>query len=126
MKDNFKYIFDESTKVMYKYYYGPITIKDISSSWDYAIANNIIPKETKGFILDYRGASFDMDIREHGKIAEYYKKHLEIFRDQKIAIITQTSKDVIIPTLVESKDDGYTSKPFYTEDSALKWVLDLY
>ncbi len=67
-----------------------------------------------------------MDIREHGKIAEYYKKHLEIFRDQKIAIITRTSKDVIIPTLVESKDDGYSSKPFYTVDAALKWVLNLY
>ena len=126
MKENFKYIFDEATRILYKHYFGEITIKDISSSWDFAIANNLIPKETKGFILDYREASFDIDIREYGKIAEYYKKHLEIFKDQKIAIITRTSKDVIIPTLVESKDDGYTSKPFYTEDAALKWVLDLY
>jgi hypothetical protein len=126
MKDNFKYRFDESTGIMYKHYYGLITIEDISSSWDYAMANGLIPNETKGFILDYRKASFDINIREHGQIADYYKNHLDIFRDKKIAIITQTSKDVLIPTLVESRDEGYQSRPFYTVESAINWVLDLY
>lgn len=125
MKEKFKYSFDESTGILYKYYYGAITLKDIYSSWDYAISNNLIPKETQGFILDYKEATFDIKIKEYAKIAEYYKEHLDIFRNQKIAIITQTPKDVVIPLLVESKDYGYSSKPFYTVEAAIRWILNI-
>lgn len=123
MKEKFKYIFDDSTGILYKYYYGSITLEDIFSSWDYAISENLIPKETKGFILDYRNATFDIAIKEHSGISDYYKEHLDIFGNFKIAIITQTSKDITIPSLVELKDDGYSSRPFYTLEAAIKWVL---
>ena len=123
MKKKFKYSFDELTGILYKYYYGKITIEDIHSSWDYAIANNLIPKNTKGFLLDYTKATFDLDIKEHIQIPEYYKSHLEIFGNKRIAVLTHSSKDVMIPTLVELKDEGYYSRPFYTLEAALNWVL---
>jgi hypothetical protein len=123
MEEKFRYSFDDSTKILFKYYFGQITIEDIYSSWDYAISKNLIPKETKGFILDYREASFNFKVREYYKIAEYYQKHLEIFGGFKIAIISQTPQDVVIPTLVETKDDGYLSRPFYTVEAAVLWVL---
>jgi hypothetical protein len=122
MEEKFKYEFDEATGILYKYYYGPITIEDIYSSWDYAIEKNLIPKATKGFILDYRNGNLDISIKENYKIAEYYKAHLDIFGGLKIAIITQTVKDLTIPLLVELRDDGYVSKPFYTLEAAIKWV----
>jgi hypothetical protein len=123
MGKKFSYHYDDSTGILYKKYYGPITIEDIYSSWDYAIDNNLIPKGTKSFVLDYTSASFNIKIKEYTKIAEYYRNHLEIFRNCKIAVITQTPKDVVIPTLVESIDEGYYSKPFYTLEAAIDWVL---
>ncbi len=123
MEDKFKYRFDKSTGIFYKSYFGEITLEDIYSSWDYAIKENLIPKQTKGFILDYKDASFKIKVREYYKIAEYYKKHLEVFGGYKIAIITQSPQDVVIPTLVETKDEGYFSKPFYTLEAAILWVL---
>ncbi|MBU2493656.1 MAG: hypothetical protein KJ571_13600 [Bacteroidetes bacterium] len=123
MKEKYKYIYDERTGIFYKYYYGAITIKDIHTSWDEAIKNNLIPKNKKGFILDYTKATFDMKLSDHIKIADYYKDHLEIFGNHKIAILTQSAKDVAIPVLVESKDNGYYSHPFYTLEAAVRWVL---
>ena len=123
MEDKFKYVYDPSTRILYKYYYGAITLKDICSSWDYAISNKIIPEGTRSFILDYRDAYFDMKLKEHRGIADYYKKHLDVFGNCKIAIITQTPEDVVIPTLVELIDDGYYSQPFYTLEAAVNWVL---
>ena len=123
MMEKFKFVFDDSTGILYKYYYGSITIEDISSSWDYAIAHNLIPKNTKEFILDYRKATFQIKLTEYEMIADYYKQNLDIFRNKKIAIITQTSKDVIIPALVETKDDDYSSAPFYTLSAAINWVF---
>ena len=123
MSKKFIYKYDDSTRILYKYYYGPITIEDIYSSWDYAISNNLIPKGTRSFILDYTGASIDIKVKEYTKIAEYYRNHLEIFKDCKIAVITQIPKDVVIPTLVEAIDEGYHSKPFYMLEAAIDWVL---
>jgi len=125
MEEKFKYFFDDSTRILYKYYYGTITLEDIYSSWDYAISNNLISKETLGFILDYRNATFDIEIKQSSGIADYFKEHLDIFGNQKIAIITQTPKDIVIPLLVGKKDEGYSTQPFYTIEAAIRWILDL-
>jgi hypothetical protein len=123
MEQKFSYRYDSSLGILYKDYFGLISLDDIYSSWDYAINNNLIPKGTRSFILDYRQASFNIRFSESPKIAQYYKAHLDIFRNCKIAIITQTPKDVVIPALVETQDEGYFSKPFYTPEAAIDWVL---
>ena len=123
MTNKFKYQYDSSTRILFKYYFGQISLEDIYSSWDFAIRTNLIPSGTRSFILDYTDASFDIKVKEYPKIGEYYKNHLEVFKNCKIAIITQTPKDVVIPALVETIDEGYYSKPFYTLDAAIDWVL---
>jgi len=122
-RQNFRYFFDESSEILYKYYYGSIKIDDISGSWEYAILNNLIPKEVKGFILDYREASLDIDRRDYIMIPEFYKSHPEVFKNFRIAILLDKPRDIVIPILVMEKDDGYSSKPFSTLDAAIKWVL---
>jgi len=123
MEEKFKYSFDESTRILYNYYYGQITIDDIYSSWEYVISKHLIPEKTKGFIVDYRKATFNVKVREYSKISDYYKNHLDVFRNYKIAMITQNPKDIIVPLLVESKDEGYFTKTFFTEEAAVEWIL---
>jgi hypothetical protein len=123
MEEKVKYKFDDSNGILYKYYFGTITLDDIFASWNDAISNNIISKDTKGFILDYTKANFDIEFNELNKIPEYYKQHLDIFGNKKIAIITQSAKDIVFPILVEKKDSGYSSRPFYTLEAAIEWVL---
>ena len=121
--EKYTYRIDSSLGILFKYYYGNIDLSDIIISWEDAIENNVIPKETKGFILDYRQASFTINVDDYVLIADFYKNHLDIFKNLKIAILTEKPKDVVIPLLVESKDDGYFSKPFYTLEAAIAWVL---
>ena len=121
--ENFRFIFDKKTKILYKNYYGKIGIQDIVYSWDYAINNNIIPKYTVGFILDYRKAKFDIAISKCAMISDYYKNHLDIFYKRKIAIITENPKDIVVPYLVQKKDEGYLSNPFSTIEGAVEWIL---
>lgn len=123
MNEKFKYHFENKRRILYKHYFGEITIEDIQTSWDNAKEQNLIPDGTMRFLLDYREATFKMDYREYPKIVEYYRNNMEIFRNSKIAVLTQSEKDIIIPTLVEVKDFGYKSKPFYTEKAAVYWLL---
>ena len=53
MSDICKYEFHPELNILFKNYYGPISIEDIFSSWEHAINNNIIPSDIKGFILDF-------------------------------------------------------------------------
>jgi len=119
----FKYEFNSSLGILFKYYYGEITIEDIINSWNYAFENNLIPDDNKGFILDYRQASFRIGAHEYKEIPKFYKLHPEIFFNRKIAIITLSPKDIVIPYLVKKQDDGYYSRPFSTHESAINWIL---
>ena len=124
MVENFKYEFDHKTGILYKYYFGSITMRDIEFSWEYAFDNEIIPKDVVGFILDYRKASFHLRTNEYLKIPLFYKQHLDVFGGFKIAIITESPKDIVVPVLVKMEDDGYLSEPFSTVEAALEWILD--
>lgn len=124
MRPELKYNYDAATGIFYKYYYGTITLRDIITSWEESIKNKTIPKETKGFLLDYRNANLEMDIEENLKIAEFYKNHLDIFGNLRIAVVTVNPRDVVIPILVKAHDEGYLSRPFSTVEAALTWVLE--
>ncbi|MCK4922713.1 MAG: hypothetical protein KAS71_16785 [Bacteroidales bacterium] len=123
MQEKFKFRFNNSLGILHKYYYGSISIADIKSSWEHAFENNLIPKETKGFIVDYRNANLEFEVDEHIKIADFYKDNLEVFGNFKIAVVSDEPKDVVIIILVETKEDGYFSRLFSTVEAATNWVL---
>lgn len=119
----FSYYFDEGRGILFKTYYGAITIEDINSSWEFAFREGLIPHKMKGFVLDYRSANFDVEPERHAEIAAFYKRHIDVFGGYKIAIVTEAPRDIVIPVLVEMHDEGYHSRPFSTMEAAVSWVL---
>ena len=115
--------FSPSLGIFFKHYYGIISLEDIRSSWEQIFYTDLIPSETKGFVVDYRNAVMNIPPGQHARIAEYYKEHLEVFNNRKIAVLTENPQNVVISILVESKDEGYQSKPFSTMEAAVRWVL---
>ncbi len=124
MSDKFEYQFDSVSGIFFKNYNGEITLEDITSSWEYIFKNSLIPKEIKGFIVNYKNAILNMKINEYEGIVNFYKNNLDVFGNYKIAVITTNPRDIVIPILVESKDNGYQSKPFSTIKAAMVWVLN--
>ena len=78
----------------------------------------------KGIVLDYRKANFQVSLDQTTEIADFYKANLEVFGGFKIAIITTEAKDFVIPIMVKSKDEGYTSNGFSTVEAAVDWILE--
>ena len=123
MKPYFKYHFNSSLGILFKYYYGNITLTDIENSWHYAFQNNLITDNVTGFVLDYSEANLNINPEDFYKISDFYKQNINYFNHKKIGIVTNNPKDVVIPMLVETKDEGYASHPFSTIESAIDWVL---
>lgn len=120
----YKYEFNEKYKIMYKYYYGDISLGMITNSWNWAIQNQIIPPDTAGFLLDYRLGHLQVSIAELSGISTYYRTHPELFLNKRIAIVTENPRDVVVPILVSEKDSGYQSRPFSTTKAGINWILN--
>lgn len=118
-----EYKFDKSTGILYKYYHGIVTLDVIISSWEYAINSNIIPKKVRGFILDFRGTTLKLNIKETSDIADFYGQHPDIFKNKKVALIMQEPEQVVFPIIIESENIEFIPRPFYTEEAAIKWIL---
>jgi hypothetical protein len=123
MAKNYGYTFDDESGILYKNYFGDITIEDIIASWEDAFEHHRIPKNTHRFILDYRQASIRIKSTKHTEISDFYKQHPEFFKNARIAVVTHDPKDTVVTILVHEKDDGYYSLPFSTVEAAREWVL---
>ncbi|MFB6341107.1 hypothetical protein ACE1ET_05275 [Saccharicrinis sp. FJH62] len=111
-------------KIFYKRYSGTVQLENIFESWQNIFRKGLIPEDVTGFILDYRSAHLKINLNEYHQIPEFYKDNLEFFYEKKIAILTNNPHDVVVTTLVKTMDDGYQSKPFSTEEAALKWIFE--
>ena len=116
--------FNPRIRILFKYYYGLISVEDIKNSWIDAIAKKQVPDNVRGFVLDYRKAHFDLDPRRHIEISAFYKENLRVFGGKRIAIVCESPNDIVIPILFQTKDFGYESMPFSTMKAAENWVLN--
>ena len=123
MSNFYKYELNSELNILYKNYYGPISIENIFSSWEHAINNGIIPSDIKGFVLDFREATFDFKTERFIEIVGFYKRNIETYRGKKVALISTNPKDLVVPILFNAKDKGYKSKCFSTQEAATEWLL---
>ncbi len=116
--------YDYKDGIVFKQYFGLITVKDITETWLTAMKQNLFPDNSFGFILDYRNARFDIEPGRHVEISEFYQQHPNLFFGKRVAIITVRPEDVVYPLLIQGYDNGYESMPFSTVDAAIRWVKD--
>ncbi len=119
----YKIEYDITTKIVTKIYFGDISLEDIFNTWDEAKLLNLIPYNVSGFLLDYRNSNINIHPLESPKIAKYYQKNLELFGNKKIAILSESSKNIVTPILVQELDQGYSSRPFSSYEAAIHWIL---
>jgi len=119
-----RFKFDATQKIFYKHYTGKVTYNDFESSWLYAIHNHILPDEIKGFLLDCRMATLAFPLHEAYKISDFFRNHLNLFGNRKIAFIASTPEQIVIPILLLENDFGYQSRPFSTIEAAESWLIE--
>jgi hypothetical protein len=120
----FEFSFDYSRMIFYKYYSGDVSYNDFESSWLYIIENQIIPNNVRGILLDYREALIKSPIDEAYKISSFFSGNVSIFKNKKIAFVTSTPEQIVLPVLVREFDSNYQSRPFSTIEAAEHWILE--
>ncbi|MDX8341093.1 hypothetical protein SLH46_17980 [Draconibacterium sp. IB214405] len=116
--------YEYKDRIVFKQYFGVISVMDIAETWLTAIKQNLLPGNSIGFILDYRNARFDIEPGGHIEIPKFYQQHPDIFYGKRVAVLTVRPEDVVYPLLVQVYDKGYESMPFSTVEAAIRWVKD--
>jgi hypothetical protein len=119
---DFAFSFDNSRRIFYKYYSGIVSYNDFESSWLYIIQNQFIPIEARGILLDYREAMVKSPIEEALRISTFFSVNLQIFKNKKIAFVTSTPEQIVLPVLINEYGSSYQSRPFSTIEAAESWI----
>lgn len=116
--------YDPETAIFYKHYSGNILLKDILDSWNEILKNNLVPKDTRRFIIDYTKANIIAPPEASRSIAAFYSTHPETFTGARIALIMQTPDLVVFPILVNEEQSIAQFSPFYTTKAAVRWLTE--
>ena len=120
---SYEFHFDPKTKIFYKRHFGNISKEEIFSSWDHAIESDLIPKDTVGFIVDFRKAHYAIKVSDVKSLPSYFNSHTEIFGGKKMAVIVTSPQEIVIPVLIQQIQKKYQLQPFSTEEAAIKWIM---
>ena len=123
MEQKIEHYYDSENQLFYKTYHGEINLEDVIDSWEELIRDKIIPENTKRFIVSYKEAKILYQPRDAVFIANFYKKHNEIFAKSKIAAIMVTPDQTVYTHLLQIENVNFEIESFYTQQGALKWVL---
>lgn len=120
---SFGFSFDNSRGIFYKYYSGEVSFNEFESSWLYIIRNQFLPNEAKGILIDYRDAFVNSPIDEAYRISTFFSCNLKVFNNKKIAFVTSTPEQIVLPVLVREFEYNYQSRPFSTIEAAEHWLI---
>jgi hypothetical protein len=123
MAQNITHQYDTENQIFFKSYFGEISLEDVIDSWTGLIREKTIPENTKRFIISYKDATILYEPRDAVFIANFYKKHDEIFAGSKVAAIMVTPDQTVFTHLLQLENVEFEIESFYTEEAARNWVL---
>lgn len=124
MEDKIQYHYDSDNKIFHKNYFGEISLDHVINSWESLIRDKTIPENTKRFIVNYKEAKILYQPKDAVFIANFYKKHDEIFAKSKVAAIMVTPDQTVFTHLLQLENVDFKIETFYTQEAAKKWMTN--
>jgi len=115
---------DFPDEIIIRKFEGVIQPEDVLLSWENIKSSPLLTTSTKGIISDLSKCDFRMDLNGFQKIINYLKNQ-EYLKPIKLAVITDSPKDIVFPMIGESTVKSLQIKPFNTESAATRWIMNL-
>lgn len=122
MQEKSSWYYDSDLMIFHKVHFGEISLEEIFSSWTKIIEGQELPANSKKFLIDFSKASISFPASKAVEIANFYKKHDDVFGDAKIAMLMVEPNQVVLPIMVKLQGVGFDIKPFSTMQGAISWL----
>ena len=121
------YSYSRENKILTIYNKGVVTFDSFMQSWLDAYHNNMIPKDTVGFVYINMDTAFDFSVADYKKIMFFFTKYPAILQGRRIAWVSNLTKNSLIPAAIALRNtfinSGYSVQPFNNIRDAEKWVI---
>lgn len=123
MNVEYSYIDVLEKRILCRKFSENASIKDVISSFEEIMNNQMLSDNTIGIITDLRGVKFDINPSVFKRVSKFLKLHPELY-DYRLAAITETPKQVVMVILANNVSSKLNTKPFSTFDAALAWIVE--
>ena len=107
--------------ILIRTFKGEVSSDDIIDSWKYLQQQNLFTENIKGVLNDLEDCDLTMGMEGFREIMNYMKEQDEI-RGLKIAVVTNSPKLIVFPSLGEVTEKPLNIKPFSTFEAAIEWI----
>ncbi len=121
---NIKYLREEILEgnIVTRTFIGEILKKDIIDSFKHMIKDKLLDASSKGLITVISNSTIQMDISDIENMVSFMSEHI-ILSELKIAVVSDDSSKIILPTLVHLKI-GDKLRPFGNIEEAKEWIIN--
>ncbi len=123
MNVEYSYIDVLEKRILCRKFTENASLKDVISSFEDIMTNQMLSENTVGIISDLRGVQFDVNPNVFKKVSTFLKSHPELYK-YKLAAITDTPKQVVMVIIANKVNSKLNAKPFSTYEAAMAWLME--
>lgn len=123
MSVEYSYVNVFEKRILYRKFSENTSLKDVISSFEEIMANQMLSENTIGIITDLRGVKFDINPSVFKRVAAFLNLNPELY-SYKLAAITETPKQVVLVIIANNVNSKLNAKPFSTYEAALSWMVE--
>lgn len=123
MNVEYSYIDVLEKRILCRKFSDNASLKDVISSFEEIMENQMLSENTIGIISDLRGVKFDINPSVFKRVSAFLKSNPELYT-YKLAAITDTPKQVVMVIIANNVSSKLNAKPFSTLEASLKWMTE--
>lgn len=116
-----KHLYPDS--VILRKFEGKVSADEIMQSWQDLEADNRFTNDIQGVLNDLEDCELTMDIKGFKRLMSLMLKK-DYIHNIRIAVVTNSTRNIIFPTLGETQFRDLKIKPFSTIQAAVDWILE--
>ena len=115
---------DFPKEIIVRKFEGRVEYIEILNSWKSLKGHQLVTSQTVGIICDLSNCDLQLDMNDFASLLSYLKTQ-GYLKQIKLAVITDSPKNIVFPMLGETQEKTLQIKPFNTEKAAVGWIMNL-
>lgn len=113
---------DYPESILIRRFQNEVKVSEIINSWNKLIISNKITPNLKGVINDLNCCSLQMNMDSFNKLITFLLNN-EVFHRIKLAVISNSPKNIVFPMMAELKASKLNIRTFSTIKAATLWIM---
>ena len=112
-------IFPDS--ILVRTFEGIVSANDILESWRNLDEKKLITPQIKGILNNLENCELTMNMEGFQQIMTFMNQ-IDRLGNLKIAVVSNSPKSIVFPTMAEMQETKFMIKPFSTFEAAIDWI----